>query len=119
MIVFQVFLTRDLSSEALSPKCSAQLQNVYKIIEDLINKINRAHPSIRPRMNTPGTMKKPAPPPPSHSPVFLPEEDNEEVYEEPVPEEPQEMYEAMEGAGEEQDVYEEPVPGNPLFLLRF
>lgn len=129
--VVQLFLQQDLGRESLSQSCQTQRQNASKVIETIINKIQNAHPSIRPRVNTPGSMKKPAPPPPIALPTTttLPEE-GEELYEEPVPdnrlpedyesfepqphnidqEEPQEMYEEM-GVTQEpdnQEMYEEP-----------
>lgn len=135
--VLQLFL-RDLKKESLSQSCEKQRQNVSNLMDGVVNKIQNAHPSIRPRLNTPGK-KPPAYPPPadkSHPPPPPPPvapppgttiaEGEGEVYEEPPAEaaaaedyldfepsplnedgeEPQEMYEAMQG--EEQDVYEEP-----------
>lgn len=101
----------------------------------MIDKIRHAHPSIRPRVNTPGGLKKPPhlPPAPSKGPAPPLPEEQEELYEEPAAdpmptqqvdthylsfepthpknidegEEPQEMYEAM-AVMEDQDLYEEP-----------
>ena len=124
----QGFLLQDLSQESLSPACETRRQNVSKAIEGIIAKIRHSHPSIRPRVNTPGGLKKPAPPPPLEppSPAVVPEGPEEgELYEEAQQaeeylsfepansqgEEPQEMYEAMENMQDqepEQDVYDEP-----------
>lgn len=131
LAVLQLFLQNDLSQESLSQHCEEQRHNACNTIEAIIKKINHAHPSIRPRVNTPaGGGKKPPLPPPAFAtpPIPLPEE-QEELYEEPLAaetqpaedylsfeptnaltngvageEEPQEMYEAMEN----QDLYEEP-----------
>ena len=101
----------------------------------MIDRIQHAHPSIRPRVNTPGGFKKPPhpAPPPSKGPAPPLPEEQEELYEEPAAdpqqvdtqaedylsfepshpqnidegEEPQEMYEAMT-VMEDQDLYEEP-----------
>lgn len=111
-----------LHSESLSPGCETQRQTVSRALTSIVKKIQNAHPSIRPRVNTPGYMKKPPPLPPNGSGTMLehppPEEGMGEVYEEPVSDlaeeannggsqdgEQQEVYEAMENG---QDVYEEP-----------
>lgn len=112
-------------------------------IGDMIDKIRHAHPSIRPRVNTPGGLKKPPHPAPSKGPAPLLPEEQEELYEEPTAdppmptqqvdsqaedylsfepahpmnidegEEPQEMYEAM-AVMEDQDLYEEPGEGRGM-----
>ena len=125
-VVAQQFLNESLSKETLSPGCDAQRKNVLVALETIIKKIQSSHPSVRPRVNTPGKINKPvlappigeadvsskAPPPPVPEDV--------EVYEDPstedgpqasdylsfypassVPEDSQEndeqeMYEAME-----------------------
>lgn len=127
--VVQHFL-QELSQEKLSHGREVQRQASLKAVQGIMKKIQHSHPSIRPRVNTPATMKKPPLPPPAEipgGPPTVPEEEHEgEVYEEPatdIPaeaedylsfepaqtanglEESQEMYEAMEVT---QEVYEEP-----------
>lgn len=131
----QSFLQQDLSQEALSRACEKKRLATSNTINDIINKIRRSHPSIRPRINTPGGIKKPPPPVPPVEPPIVPfteEEEEGELYEEPAPdpqpppqaedylsfepaypldngaeEEPQEVYEAMETIPD-QELYEEP-----------
>lgn len=131
----QNFLVTDLKQAPLSQACRAKRDIVSKTLQEIINKIRHAHPSIRPRVNTPGTGKKPALPPPVDTPappLPLEEEPEEELYEDPMQdmappppaedylsfepthagengvgeEEPQEMYEAM--VTMDQELYEEP-----------
>lgn len=134
----QSFLLQDLSLERLSHGCEANRQKASRAIESIIKKIRHSHPSIRPRVNTPGGIKKPAPPPPLEPPSTVPEEEEEEegeLYVEPQQaevenylsfkpehsldqgEEPQEMYEAMESMAE-QDVYEDPGAPGVLQIVR-
>ena len=129
-----MFLIDGLCNESLSPGCEVQLQNATRTLNGIVKTIQNAHPSIRPRVNTPGNLKKPpAPPPNSSAPVLEPpSQDYREVYEDPAPDHlpeglqevedylkysqtntngemdeiEQEMYEAMETG--QQDVYEEP-----------
>ena len=118
----QAFLQQELSREKLSQGCEAKRQTINKSIESIVKKIRHAHPSIRPRVNTPGGIKKPAPPPPLDPPSVpsLPEGGEEgELYEEAQQaedylsfepthsqEDDQEMY--VDVGAEQQDVYEEP-----------
>ena len=126
---------QSLGQEKLSHGSELQRQASLRAVDSIVKKIQHSHPSIRPRVNTPGNMKKPPPPPPpgAEPPTILEStaEEEGELYEEPatdaVPEpvaedylsfepagridngleETQEMYEAME-MQEDQDVYEEP-----------
>lgn len=126
----QLFLNKDLGQESLTLGCQVQRQNISKLLQNVLNKIQCANPSIRPPTNT---LKKPPPPPPMDNSTLIPEDTGEELYEDPTPDQPeqkvedyldfqpsplnggtgeeadqeQEMYEAMEGGGQ-QDVYEEP-----------
>lgn len=129
----QAFLQSDLKQAPLSSDCQVRREVASNTIEDIISKIQHAHPSIRPRVNTPGYGgKKPPLPPPTQVPAPSITEDGEELYEEasaePPPESPQgqgedylsfepahnggleeqqEVYEAMEVL-EEQELYDEP-----------
>ncbi len=129
---------QDLSREKLSHGSELQRQSSLKTVEAIVKKIQYSHPSIRPRVNTPGGMKKPPPPPPPGEGLpTIPDgatEDNQEegeLYEEPpteaaVPEPEVEDYLSFEPAHgangmeesqemyeameiqEDQDLYEEP-----------
>lgn len=87
MAVVQTFLQSDLKAVSLPISCQTRRQVAADTIENIINKIQHAHPSIRPRVNTPGSSQKPPPPPPLTVPQLPPtqEEGPEELYEEPVP----------------------------------
>ena len=127
LAVVQTFLQRDLKQAPLSPTCQAQREAASNTIENLISKIRHAHPSIRPRVNTPGTGKKPPIAPPPADPPLPTTEEGEELYEDPTPDtqaqeeaeeyldfeptgpvntEDQEMYEAM--TAEQDEVYDQP-----------
>lgn len=133
--VVQTFLQSDLKQVPLSLDCQARKKLASETLQNIINKIQHAHPSIRPRVNTPGFGgKKPAPLPPIEAPApIVPEDEGEELYDEmsgepppvtpqevedylsfepahPQGEEPQEMYEAMQAA-EDQELYETPSKG--------
>ena len=122
--VVQRFL-QALSEEKLSPASEQQRQASLKAVDVIIKKVQHSHPSVRPRVNTPGGLKKPAPPPPVVMPETTMEEEPEELYEEPptesisVPEPEAEDYLSFEPArsgsgsggggeevGEEQEMYE-------------
>jgi hypothetical protein len=79
------FLLQDLANERLS-QGNVQKKNYHmNVVDGLIHRIQSIHPSIRPRMNTPG--KPPSfQPPPSFKPPLPPpseDQDQQEVYEVP------------------------------------
>ena len=134
----QTFLQSDLKQVSLSSDCQVRREVASEALENIINKIQHAHPSIRPRVNTPGYGgKKPPLPPPAQPPAPpVPEEEGEELYDEAMSavqppdtpqdvedylsfepshllgEEPQEMYESMQAA-EDQELYETPSKSCP------
>jgi len=55
----QLFLNHGLSKETLSQGCDAQRRNVLVALETIVKKIQSSHPSVRPRVNTPGKINKP------------------------------------------------------------
>ena len=124
------FLCNDLNREHLSKENEEKRRKYLQALDTLVNKIQSAHPSIRPRMNTPaGTVKSPvggrkppvAPPPPEEGELYVECDQQEEAEEylafEPSSDIPQEVYEAMEPTEEDvgQEVYEE--PGECLHML--
>ena len=116
------FLSNDLSREHLSKENEEKRRKYLQALDILVSKIQSAHPSIRPRMNTPagtvkspvGGMKPPAAPPPEEGELYVECDQQEEAEEylafEPSSDIPQEVYEAMEPteADVSQEVYEEP-----------
>ena len=123
----QQFLTEGLSKEKLSPGGEAQRKNALFSLDTIAKKIQNAHPSIRPRINTPGKIIKPAIAPPIAN-VKVPAppppiEENEDVYEDPTADEQASDYlsfypassEAIDAggdSGEEQEMYEAMEAGN-------
>lgn len=127
----QQFLNEGLSKEKLSPGCEAQRKNALISLDTIAKKIQSSHPSIRPRINTPGKINKPVLAPPINNvkpPPPAPIEEDGEMYEDPTAaeeqasdylsfypassenidgegqdEEEQEMYEAMEAGGQQQE----------------
>lgn len=134
--VVQIFLQKDLKLAPLSQSLQAQREIAAEAIESIITKVRHAHPSIRPRVNTPSnaiTGKKPSLAPPAE-PLVPTSEVEEDLYDEAVSSQalpevpevedylsfeptqngeegvPQELYEAMVTL-EDQELYEE--PGKP------
>ena len=60
----QQFLSEGLSKESLSPGCEVQRKNALLALDTITKKIQSSHPSIRPRVNTPGKINKPILSPP-------------------------------------------------------
>ena len=86
------YLNQDLCNEHLSQAGHLQRQKHAQMLDAIIKRINSTHPTIRPRVNTPGKMpphlppiapKQPAPPPMHKTPPPLVDE-QQDVYEEPV-----------------------------------
>lgn len=80
----QAFLQQDLKQAALSPSLQARREIASETIENIVSKVRHAHPSIRPRVNTPSTAgkKPPQAPPPVETLAPTPEEVEEELYDE-------------------------------------
>ena len=82
MTDFQVFLTKDLEGESLSPEVEGRRKQLVISVNGVLGKINSAHPSVRPRLFTPTAnggppavgrkppIKLPAPTPDEVSPLF-------------------------------------------------
>ena len=129
----QQFLSEGLSKESLSPGCEVQRKNALLALDTITKKIQSSHPSIRPRVNTPGKINKPILSPPIPATVLSkppPIQEDGELYEDPSAEgsplasdylsfypasgeqvdneleengEEQEMYEAMEASQQQQE----------------
>ena len=81
-------MSRDLANERLSKSNQQKRYHHIQLLDSLRTKINSTHPSVGPKVTTPGPISHPPPtfkPPP------------------PIPDEPQELYEVPEIKDEAED----------------
>ena len=100
------YLLQDLANERLSTQNQQKRQQYMQTMSGLMQRIQSSHPTIRPRMNTPGKMTHP-PKPSAKPPLPVPVEE----------EEPQEVYEVPENNAENYLQFEpsnkQPLPPPP------
>ena len=77
------FLAQDLMREKLSTDMHFRRNQLCDEMETIMKKINSTHPSIRPRVNTPGKIVQPPPLAPKPPQTIPQEDEQQEVYEEP------------------------------------
>ena len=104
-------MLQDLSNEKLSIENQQKRQQFIQWTNNFMQRIQSTHPSIRPRVNTPGKLP-PRPPPQqvTQKPIPSPYKPPPPI---PVEEEPQDVYEVPENI-EQEDDEEDYLPVEPV-----